>query len=129
MNNFRKLFCALICLGIGFSPLMAADQIPQRGPLGKIYECRSEIADTALVLSAIWLGIAAVGSYRLTKVPEKTLPTLIKWALDYTQPVINLEQAVQLEMTALGCIGGSLSAWTLLLLKKLSWEKKAAAHS
>lgn len=83
----------------------------------------SIITDGALTLTTIWSAVGAAAVYRIAKIPEKNLPTIIHNALNYIN-AFKLEEKVELEITGLVCIGMSLSAFSLLLLKKTIWEQE-----
>jgi len=129
MQKIKKLLLALLFLSFsGLNVQIAASAEKQQSWFGKstqvIYDHTSEIADITLALSAVWLAVGAIGTYRLANVPEKSIPVVLHTVLSWFTDIFNIEEKIQLEFTGLGCAGGSLSALSLLLLKKLSWEKK-----
>ncbi len=122
----KKLLLSVFILASMCNVPVAADQKPQSWfskAKQSISDHKSEIADTTLVLSAVWLAVGAVGAYRLSSAPTNSVPKWLGQVLGLIN-IFNLEQQIQFELTSLGCAGGSLSALSLLMLKKLSWEKK-----
>jgi len=134
MQKIRQSILTTLLISSALCSLPIAAEYSQKQPSPQqhtniLYQYKSEIADTALVLTAVWCAVYATGSYRLSRIPETSIPEWVKSILSYTAP-FSLENQIRLELMSIGCAGGSLSALSLLLLKKLSWEKhhNAPAH-
>ena len=132
MKILKKSFAALVLLSLSICSTPLTSQQEQQSWFSRstqsMYDHRSEIVDATLALSAVWLAVGAVGAYRLSSVTETAVPKWLHGVLDWVK-FFSLEERVQLELSSIGCAGGSLSALSLLLLKKLSWEKNTSNTS
>ncbi len=119
----KKLLLSILTLaGMCTSPIVAHQE--QQSWLNTSKQGISMATDAGLALSTIWLAVSAIGAYRLSEISKETIPWALQKLTGYVNPELKIGQAVQAELIILGFAGGSLSALSLLLLKKLSWEKK-----
>ena len=130
MQKLKKTLLALLFLSfIGLNlQITASAEKPQKSWFGRstqfVCDHTSKAVDATLALSTVWCAVGAVGAYRLSEISKETIPWAFKKIAEYANPGLEMEQAMQAEIIILCFAGGSLSALSLLLLKKLSWEKK-----
>ena len=114
----KKQLLLLLSLGLCFVPATAHPE--QSSYFSIINRGVSALIDTTLVVSAVGSGACAALLYMDAYTLREGLPLPLRWAFSYTN---GPEIKSWLEANSIFFAGVSVTALSILLLKKLAWEK------